>query len=109
MDKISGWQPKLSQNVGRREKRPGSRDGAQKKINFFLTASRPGVTVFQNTMGMTRLAFLISAARRGFGASERKATRKWRRKPLESLKMDSAMADSRLAGRAGRIDQANSL
>jgi hypothetical protein len=58
---------------------------------------------------MTTLAFLISAARRGFAANGRKATRKWRRKPLVLLKTDSGMATRRFAARAGRIDQANSV
>jgi hypothetical protein len=80
------------------------------KIRLFLDKPADLVLLFFRMAWVrTRLAFLVSAARRGFGGNGRKATRKWRRKPLESLKMDSAMAIRQFAARAGRIDQPNSL
>jgi hypothetical protein len=43
-----------------------------------------------------RLALLVGAAQPGLKRSVAGTTRKWRRKPLESLKTDSEMAMSRI-------------
>jgi hypothetical protein len=46
---------------------------------------------------------------RGFGDEQQRTTRKWRRKPLESLEMDSATAIGRSPSLRRKIDQAHSV
>lgn len=76
------------------------------RIDNFLTARSDYDIVFQNdAMGL--VAPIPRTEGPGFGGQQRKRTRKWRRKRLESLKTDSEMASGHSRSRARRTDQAN--
>src|ERR1700733_11019510 len=83
----------------------GGPDARLKKIDNFLL-SRLGCCIVFQKVQEARLTLPVGDARPRLRRQEQGTTRKWRHKPLKSLKTDSQMANYRLAI-DGAIDQAN--
>jgi hypothetical protein len=87
---------------GRECARVEGRRARQRKIDNFLPRRLGVCYCFSERPGKFWLALFMGDAQPGFGVKKRRTTREWRRKPLKSLKTDSAIRRLAVVGKEDR-------